>query len=115
MRAGRAFARVAPVPVDLLSQIGEIRRDGVDGLVEADVVVGVDLAFGPVGGIEAFPGEGKELGLLGALEDRQGTLARGTVISHMATSRYAISRTSLVLGEWAEDVRDGLGGGGSSW
>ena len=52
---------------------------GVQGLVEADVMVGVDLVLAPVGRVEAFAFEGKEMGLLDVLEDGQGPLAGGAV------------------------------------
>ncbi len=54
-------------------------RNGVEGLLELDVVVGVDLALGPRGRIEALAAKGLERGLLDVLEDDQGALAGGAV------------------------------------
>ena len=53
--------------------------NGVEGLLELDVVIGVDFALGPHGRIESLAAEGLERGLLCVLEDDQGALAGGAV------------------------------------
>ena len=53
--------------------------NGVEGLLELDVVIGVDLALGPDGGIEALGVKGTKRRSLRVLEDDEGPLAGGAV------------------------------------